>query len=57
MLAFKKKLNTSKDNCGPISILLNISKIYDRCLYNQMETYFDDILSKYQCGFCKEFNA
>ena len=55
--AFKKKSNTSKDNYRPISILPNISKIYERCLYNQMQTYFDNILSKYQCGFRKGFNA
>ena len=24
---------------------------------NQIQTYFDEILSKYQCGFCKGFNA
>ena len=27
------------------------------CLYNQMQTYFHNILSKYQCGFRKGFNA
>ena len=47
--AFKKKSKTSKDNYRPISILPNVSKIYERCLYNQMQTYFDDILCKYQC--------
>ena len=34
-LAFKKKSKTSKDNYRPISIL---SKIYERCLYNPIET-------------------
>ena len=53
---FQKKSKTSKDN-RPISILPNVSKIYERCLYNQMQTYFDNLLSKYQCGFCKGFNA
>ena len=55
--AFKKKSKTSKDSYRPISILPNIYKIYERCLYNQMQTYFDNILSKYQCGFRKGFNA
>ena len=55
--AFKKKSKTSKDNYRPISILPNVSKIYERCLYNQMQTYFDNLLSKYQCGFRKGFNA
>ena len=53
---FQKKSKTSKDN-RPISILPNVSKIYERCLYNQMQTYFDNILSRYQCGFCKGFNT
>ena len=52
--AFKKKSKTSKDNYRLISILSNISKIYEICLYNQMQTSFDYILSKYQCGFCKD---
>ena len=56
-LAFKKKSKTSKDNYRPISILPNISKIYERSLCNQMQTYFDNILSKYQCEFRKGFNA
>ena len=55
--AFKKKSKTSKDNYRPISILPNMSKIYERCLYNQIQTYFDNILSKYQCRLCKRFNA
>ena len=25
--------------------------------YNHMQTYFDNILSKHQCGFRKGFNA
>ena len=54
---FKKKSKTSKDNYRLISILPNISKIYERCLYNQMQTYFDNLLSKYQCKFRKGFNA
>ena len=54
---FKKKPKTSKDNYRPISILPNISKLYERCLYNQMQTYFDNLSSKYQCGFRKGFNA
>ena len=44
--AFKKKSKPSKDNYRPISILPNTFKIYERCLYNQMQTYLDDSLSK-----------
>ena len=55
--AFKKKCNTSKDNYRPISILYNISIIYKRWLYNQIQIYFDEIFPKCQCGFRKGFNT
>ena len=55
--AVKKKFKTSKDNYIPINILPNISKIYERCLCNQIQTYFHEIVSKYQCGFHEGFNA
>ena len=40
-----------------MSILSNISKVYERCIYDQIQTYFDQILSKYQCGFRKGYNV
>ena len=54
---YKKKSKNSKDNYRPVSILSNISKIYENTIYEQVESYFKDILSKYQCGFRKGFNA
>ena len=51
--AFKKKSKTSKDNYRPISILPNIFKVYERCFYNQIQTYFDESLSKHRYGFRK----
>ena len=55
--AYKKKSKTSKDNYRPLSIPSNISKMYERCIYDQIQNYFDQILSKLQCGFRKGFNA
>ena len=55
--AYKKKSKTSKDNYRPVSILSNISKVYERCIYEQLQSYFEKILSPYQCGFRKGFNA
>ena len=52
-----KKSKTSKDNCRPVSILSNISKVYERCIYEQLQPYFEKILSLYQCGFRKGFRA
>ena len=54
--SYKKKSRTSKDTYRPTSILPNVSKIYERCIYNQIQQYFDNILSKYQCGSHKGCN-
>ena len=52
-----KKSKLSKENYRPISILPNVSKIYERCLYDQIATYFEHIFSRYQCGSCKGYSA
>ena len=38
-------------------MLSNVSKIYETCIYDQLQKHFDTILSKYQCGFHKGFNS
>ena len=50
---YKKKKHTDKNSYRPVSILSNISKIYERSFYNQMYDCFDSIFSKYQYGFRK----
>ena len=52
-------LPTHKKNCDyrPISIPPTLSKIYERCMYDQMHKYFDQIISKYQCGFRQGYNT
>ena len=45
------------ENYRPISILSALSKIYERCMYDQMYKYFDQILSKYQWGFRQVYNT
>ena len=54
---FKKNSRTVKENYRPVSILPNISKIYERCLYTQLYDYFDVIFSQNQCGFRKGFSV
>ena len=54
---FKKKDRKNVENYRPVSILPNFSKIYERCLYDQMYKYFNHILSKWQCGFRKGFST
>ena len=54
---YKKKSKNSKDNYRSVSILSNISKVYGRCIYGQIQLFFDSLLSKYQCGFRRGYNA
>ena len=53
----EKDDKTDKENYRPISILPNLSKVYERLMYNQIYPYFDTLFSKFQCGFRKGFNA
>ena len=46
----KKGNRPDKDNYRPVSILLNLSKFFERCWCKQISTFVEDILSKYQCS-------
>ena len=50
---FKKLDRLSKNNYRPVSILPTLSKLYEKILYIQIYNYFDNIFSKYLCGFRK----
>ena len=53
----KKKDKSDKTNYSPVSISINISRIYKKLIYNQPYDYFDDILSPSQCGFRKGYST
>ena len=53
----KKDSKNIESNYRPVSILSNISKIYERCLYSQISKFFEEKLSDYQYGFRKGFNT
>ena len=53
----KKGNRSEKNNYQPVSILPNLSKVFERCIYNQIAQFFDKILSKHQCGLRKGHNA
>ena len=53
----KKDSKTLKENCRPVSILSNISKIYETCLYNELSNYSEDTFSDYQFGFRKGISS
>ena len=54
---FKEGIRNLKDNYSPISILPIISKIFEKLVCRQLSNHFNDIFSKFQCGFRKCFNA
>ena len=54
---FKKDSRLEKSNYRPVSILSNFSKIYERCIYDQLSSYFENFLSKFQFGFRKGYSA
>ena len=55
--AFKKGNRNSKDNYRPVSILPNVYKIFERCIFCQIADFMDQFLSKYQCGFREGYNT
>ena len=40
----------------PVSILSNISKIFEWCMFRQISSFMDSYLSKQQCGFRKGYS-
>ena len=53
----KKDSKSKKDYYQSISVLPNISKMYERFFFKQISEYFEHFLSKYQCGFRTGFSA
>ena len=54
---FKKDNRNQKDNYRVISILPIISKIFEKLIRRQLSNHFDNIFSKFQCGFRKGFST
>ena len=55
--AYKKGKKDMKENYRPVSILPNLSKIFEKLMFKEMSQFFDKIFSKYQCGFRKGFST
>ena len=53
---YKKDSRYEKSNYRPISVLPNLSKIFENVLYDQISSFFENIFSKYQTGFRKGFS-
>ena len=50
---FKQGSRNQKDKYRPINILPIISKIFEKVICRQLSNHFDNIFSKFQCGFRK----
>ena len=53
---FKKSDRNSTENYRPVSILSNISKIFEQCMLRQTSSFMDSYLTKQQCGFRKGYS-
>ena len=53
---FKKGDTIDKSNYRPISALSNFSKIFEKLIYSQVNSYIEPKLSKYLVGFCSNHN-
>ena len=52
-----KRGKTLKENYRPVSILPNLSKVYEKIMFTQMTKFFETIFPRYQCAFPKGFNT
>ena len=51
---FKKEEKFLKNNYRPVSILPNVSKIYEHCIYDQMNDYFHPLFQNCNVDFEKD---
>ena len=54
---FKKKDSLNKENYRPVSILPHLSKMFERILYKQIDSFMKNKFSPYLRGFRKNHNA
>ena len=53
----KKDPKNTECNYRPFSILSNISKTYEKCIFSQISSYFEKLLSRYQFDFRKGYST
>ena len=54
---FKKKNDLDKENYRPVSVLLHVSKVFERIMYHQINDYMKGKLSKQLTGFRKNHST
>ena len=53
----KKEDSLNKENYRPVSILPRLSKVFERILYKQIDSFMKNNFSFYLCGFRKNHNG
>ena len=53
----KKGREDLKENYRPVSILPALSKVSERIMFAQIPAFFDNVFSKYQCGFWNDYST
>ena len=51
---FKKNDDLDKENHRPVSVLFNMSKVFEKILYSQIDAFMQDKLSDLLTGFRKK---
>ena len=54
---FKKGDARDKANYRPISTLSNFSKVFEKMIYAQINSFVEPKLSKFLAGFCAKHNT
>ena len=54
---FTKKGPLNKENCRPVSLLSHMSKVFERLLHKQIETFMSNKLSNKLSGFRRNYNT
>ena len=54
---FKKKNDLDKENYRPVSVLSYVTKVFERIMYMQIDTFMRDKLSKLLTGFRKNHST
>ena len=54
---FKKNDDLQKENFRPVSVLPRMSKVFERIIYTQIESFMEDKLPKLLTGFRKNHST
>ena len=54
---FKSVDSTAKKNYRPVSILKSVSKLFEKMIQSQLNTFFDEKLSQHLCGYRKGYTT